>query len=192
MTRIVAGVAGGRRLEVPTAGTRPTSERVREALFSRLEHYGVVRGARVVDLCAGSGALGLEAASRGAAEVALVDSAKPAVAACQRNARSLGLAGVRVVKASASAYVEGAAGAPVDLVLIDPPYDADQESLAAMLEPLARAEDPWLVPGAVVVVERSTRSPEPPWPAGLRRFSHKRYGETAVWFAEPAAGDHAD
>ena len=78
MTRIVAGTVGGRRIEVPRSGTRPTSERVREALFARLDHYGVLDGARVLDLCAGSGALGLEAASRGAGEVALVDSSRSA------------------------------------------------------------------------------------------------------------------
>lgn len=79
MTRIVAGTAGGHRIDVPRSGTRPTSERVREALFARLEHYGIVEGARVLDLCAGSGALGLEAASRGADDVTLVDSARSAV-----------------------------------------------------------------------------------------------------------------
>lgn len=189
MTRIVAGSAGGRRIEVPTAGTRPTSERVREALFSRLEHLGVVSGARVLDLCAGSGALGLEAASRGAAEVALVDSARGAVAVCLRNARSLGLAGVRAVRAGAAAYLAGAAGAPVDLVLIDPPYDMDAGSLSEILAPLTRAEDPWLAEGAVVVVERATRSGEPEWPTGLRRFSSRKYGETTVWFAEPSGAD---
>lgn len=189
MTRIVAGSAGGRRIEVPAAGTRPTSERVREALFSRLEHLGVLDGARVLDLCAGSGALGLEAASRGAAEVALVDSAKGAVTVCQRNARSLGLAGVRVVKASAAGYLAGAAEAPVDLVLIDPPYGMDSAALSEILAPLARERDPWLAEGAVVVVERATRSGEPDWPPGLRRFASKKYGETTVWFAEPSGED---
>ena len=187
MTRIVAGTAGGRRIEVPGAGTRPTSERVREALFSRLEHYGLVEGASVLDLCAGSGALGLEAASRGAGEVTLVDSSRSATTVCRRNARSLGLAGVRVATATAAAFLAGAAGAPMDLVLVDPPYGLGREGLAAMLAPLARGGDPWLAPGAVVVVERSTRSPEPAWPTGLERFAHRRYGETALWFAEPAA-----
>ncbi|WP_366180079.1 16S rRNA (guanine(966)-N(2))-methyltransferase RsmD [Actinomyces timonensis] len=188
MTRIVAGSAGGRRLEVPVSGTRPTSERVREALFSRLEHLGVVEGARVLDLCAGSGALGLEAASRGAVEVVLVDSARGAVTACRRNACSLGLAGVRAVRASAAGYLAGVAGAPVDLVLIDPPYGMDAAGLDAILAPLAREEDPWLAEASVVVVERAARSGEPEWPAGLRRFASKRYGETTVWFAEPAPG----
>ena len=88
--------------------------------------------------------------------------------------------------AKAAAFLAGAAGAPADLVLIDPPYDLSEEELTAILTPLARNEDPWLAPRAVVVVERSTRSPEPTWPAGLERFADKRYGETTIWFAEPA------
>ena len=186
MTRIVAGTVGGRRIEVPRSGTRPTSERVREALFARLDHYGVLDGARVLDLCAGSGALGLEAASRGAGEVALVDSSRSASQTCQRNIRSLGLSGVSAVTAKAATFLAGPAGTPADLVLIDPPYELSEEELAAILIPLVRSEDPWLAPRTVVVVERSTRSPEPTWPAGLERFADKRYGETTLWFAEPA------
>ena len=186
MTRIVAGTVGGRRIEVPRSGTRPTSERVREALFARLDHYGVLDGARVLDLCAGSGALGLEAASRGAGEVALVDSSRSASQTCQRNIRSLGLSGVSAVTAKAATFLAGPAGTPADLVLIDPPYELSEEELAAILIPLVRSADPWLAPRTVVVVERSTRSPEPTWPAGLERFADKRYGETTIWFAEPA------
>ncbi|MBE6481364.1 MAG: 16S rRNA (guanine(966)-N(2))-methyltransferase RsmD [Actinomyces ruminicola] len=185
MTRIVAGSAGGRRIDVPAGGTRPTSERVREALFGRLEHYGVIDGARVLDLCAGSGALGLEAASRGATDVTLVDASRRATRVCDANIRALGLRGVRSATAKAEAFLAGAAGAPVDLVLLDPPYDVDETTLAAMLAPLPRRQDPWLAPGAVVVVERSSRSPEPKWPAGLRCFSTRKYGETTLWFAEP-------
>ena len=186
MTRIVAGTAGGRRIEVPRTGTRPTSERVREALFARLEHNGAIDGARVLDLCAGSGALGLEAASRGARDVTLVDSSRGASETCRRNIRALDLKEVTAVTAKAAAFLAGAAGIPVDLVLLDPPYELSEEELTAILTPLARSEDPWLAPRAVVVVERSTRSPEPTWPAGLERFADKRYGETVIWFAEPA------
>lgn len=195
MTRIVAGSAGGRRLEVPRSGTRPTSERVREALFARLDHYGVLEGARVLDLCAGSGALGLEAASRGAAEVTLVDSSHAAIAVCQRNIRSLALpTRTRAVTAKAATYLDGPAGTAVDLVLIDPPYGMREEEVSAMLTPLARREDPWLAPASVVVVERSARSPEPAWPDGLGSFASKDYGETRVWFAEltAAPGSVAD
>ena len=186
MTRIVAGTVGGRRIEVPRSGTRPTSERVREALFARLDHYGVLDGARVVDLCAGAGALGLEAASRGAGDVTLVDSSRTATETCRRNIRALGLRGVRAVTAKAAIFLSGAAGAPVDLVLLDPPYELSEEDLTAILTPLIRSEDPWLTASAVVVVERSTRSPEPTWPEGMRRFADKRYGETTIWFAELA------
>ena len=157
MTRIVAGTVGGRRIEVPRSGTRPTSERVREALFARLDHYGVLEGARVLDLCAGSGALGLEAASRGAGDVTLVDSSRAATDTCRRNIRALGLNKVTAVTAKAATFLTGAAGAPVDLVLIDPPYDLTQEELTDILTPLARSVAPWLAPRAVVVVERSTR-----------------------------------
>ena len=191
MTRIVAGSVGGRRIEVPRRGTRPTSERVRESLFGRLEHYGALDGARVLDLCAGSGALGLEAASRGAGEVVLVDSSRAAVAVCRANIRALGLRGVRAACAKATSFLAGPAFAPMDLVLIDPPYDLDEAGVAAMLAPLVRRRDPWLAPGAVVVLERSARSPEPAWPAGLGRFGERRYGETRVWFAEPGGTGEA-
>ena len=135
MTRIVAGTVGGRRIEVPRSGTRPTSERVREALFARLDHYGVLDGARVLDLCAGSGALGLEAASRGAGDVTLVDSSRAATDTCRRNIRALGLNEVTAVTAKAATFLTGAAGAPADLVLIDPPYDLPQEELTDILTP---------------------------------------------------------
>lgn len=185
MTRIVAGTVGGRTIAVPPKGTRPTSDRVREAIFSRLEHLGVLDGGRVLDLYAGSGALGIEAASRGAAEVVLVDSARRAVDVARRNVTDLGLAGtVRVVADAAERYAAGAAG-PFDLVLLDPPYDLAEDALAGVLEHLAVPGV--LAPGAVVVVERSTRSPEPAWPAGMRAFARKDYGETAVHYAEPAA-----
>lgn len=186
MTRIVAGRARGRRLAVPRgAATRPTADRVREALFSRLQHEDVLDGARVLDLYAGSGALGLEAASRGAAHVVLVDSAPAASAACRRNVAALGLEGVSVRAQAVSTFLAGDVDAPYDLVLLDPPYDLPETTLATVLDALVTGE--WLAAGAVVVVERSARSPEPQWPAGLARYAERRYGETRLWFAEPAA-----
>ncbi|MFC7405485.1 16S rRNA (guanine(966)-N(2))-methyltransferase RsmD [Georgenia alba] len=182
MTRIVAGAAGGRTLQVPRSGTRPTSERVREALFSRLEHLGVVRDAEVLDLYAGSGALGLEAASRGAARVILVESARPAAGLIRRNAASLEL-DVEVVPARVETYLAGPPR-PSHLALLDPPYDLDDAALARVLERLAAG---WLHPDAVVVVERSRRSPEPAWPAGLSLLDERTYGDTRAWFAEPDA-----
>ncbi len=179
MTRIIAGSAGGRTLDVPPTGTRPTSDRVREALFSRLGHADVLDGATVWDLYAGSGALGLEAASRGAAAVVLVESRSRAADVCRRNAARLGLRQVRVVVQHVAAFLERAAG-PVDVVLVDPPYDLGEEELAAVLAGVA----PHLAEGAVVVVERAVRTPEPTWPADVVRTGEKRYGETVLWYAE--------
>ncbi|PFG43721.1 16S rRNA (guanine966-N2)-methyltransferase [Isoptericola jiangsuensis] len=200
MTRIVAGTVGGRTLVVPPSGTRPTSERVREAMFSRLEHDGVVDGGHVLDLFAGSGALGLEAASRGAARVTLVDSGRKAAEVARRNVADLGLgAVVRVLAEPAERYAarladaaRAGAGDGLDLVLLDPPYDLAADVLDAVLADLA-------VPGvlassAVVVVERAKRSGEPAWPARLARFAAKTYGDTTVHYAEvvDAGGSDAD
>ncbi|MCK0118732.1 16S rRNA (guanine(966)-N(2))-methyltransferase RsmD [Isoptericola sp. S6320L] len=192
MTRIVSGTVGGRTLAVPTSGTRPTSERVREAMFSRLEHYGVIDGGRVLDLFAGSGALGIEAASRGASEVLLVESARKAADVARRNVATLGLGGtVRVLaepaeRCAARLASDGGAGGPVvpfDLVLIDPPYDLAGAALAGILVDLAAPGV--LAPEAVVVVERARRSGEPEWPDGLVPIASKTYGDTTVHYAEP-------
>lgn len=192
MTRIVAGTAGGRTLQVPRRGTRPTSERVREALFSRLEHLGVVSGARVLDLYAGSGALGLEAASRGALAVTLVESSRDAADVCRRNVAALGLRGVVVVAERAERFVQRRPAAPWDLVLVDPPYDVAEADLGTVLADVA----PDVADDGVLVVERSSRSPEPTWPAGWEGVERRAYGETVVWFGErtppevdPAAGE---
>ncbi len=182
MTRIVAGVAKGRVLKVPLKGTRPTSQRVREALFSRLEHRGVLEGARVVDLYAGSGALGLEAASRGAAKVELVEKASGAAKILAQNIRATGL-DVELRRSSVESFLQGRTGEPltgdVDLALVDPPYDLPEGELAQVLALLG----PWLTQDTLVVVERSTRSPEPLWPDFLVREDERRWGETVAWFA---------
>lgn len=186
MTRVVAGTVGGRSLEVPPKGTRPTSERVREALFSRLEHLGVLDGARVLDLYAGSGALGIEAVSRGAAHATLVEHARVAADVCRRNARALGLTDrVAVVAERAERFAGRPAVAPWDLVLVDPPYDVSDEDLAQVLLGVAGSLDL----DAVVVVERAARGAEPSWPPGVERFDVRAYGDTRVWFAEPAHPD---
>lgn len=184
MTRIIAGSAGGRRIETPRGdGTRPTSDRVREALFGALESRGAIRGARVLDLFAGSGALGLEAASRGAADVVLVDSSRPSVQCARRNVAALGLPGVTVVQSTVQRYLSGSPGAaaPADLAFLDPPYALPEEELTGVLAALAGPG--WLGADALVVVERSGRSPEPRWPAGLLGDGVRRYGETALWTA---------
>ncbi|KPN18324.1 MULTISPECIES: 16S rRNA (guanine(966)-N(2))-methyltransferase RsmD [Arthrobacter] len=191
MSRIIAGVAGGSTLSsVPGSGTRPTTDRVKEALFSRLESYGILDGAYVLDLFAGSGSLGVESASRGAARVDLVELAEKPAGVCRANAamvnRILGSERVRVHRTKAESYLQRVPpGLVWDLVFLDPPYPLDEDGLAAVLQSLS----PRLAPGAVVVVERSTRSPEPVWPAGMERFSEKAYGETTLWFAEPAGAE---
>lgn len=184
MTRIIAGRFGGRRLEVPAKGTRPTSDRVREALFSRLEHLGVVAYANVLDLYAGSGALGLEAASRGAARVTLVDAAKAAVVVAQKNVRALGLRSEQatVVQDDALRYASRIDQA-FDLVFLDPPYDLPAPQLAAVLAELARPGV--LASDAIVVVEQASRSAAPKLPDRLVEFDAKKYGETVVRFVEP-------
>lgn len=182
MTRIVAGTLGGRTIAVPPKGTRPTSERVREALFSRLEHGDRLAGARVIDLFAGSGALGIEAASRGAVAVRLVDAVKQAAAVCQRNVTSLGLHGrVEVVTDRAERPAALAAAEPWDLALVDPPYDLPEDTLTQVLVALA----PVMATDGLVVVERSARSGEPAWPDGWGRDDRRAYGETVLWFATP-------
>jgi 16S rRNA (guanine966-N2)-methyltransferase len=188
MTRIIAGRAGGRRLVTPRgSATRPTSDRVREAVFSRLEHLDVLDGATVVDLFAGSGALGLEAASRGARRVLLVDHHRGAVSAIRANAAVLSAAGVSAVVEVHADGVERVLTGPapsggVDLGFVDPPYDLGEAELGTVLARLVT----WLAPEAVVVVERSSRSPEPLWPSQLCRTDDRRYGETRVWFAVAA------
>jgi 16S rRNA (guanine966-N2)-methyltransferase len=190
MTRIISGAAGGRTLRTPEGGsTRPTSDRVREALFSRLEHRHLLTGAHVLDLYAGSGALGLEAASRGAELVLLVESNRKAVAVIRQNITTVGQPGVRVLADTVLRVLSGGppSGIRMDLVLIDPPYDVREEALTEVLTALVERE--WLASEAFVVVERSTRSPQPTWPKGLELSGEKRYGDTAVWFAEPPVDD---
>ena len=154
MTRIVAGSAKGRTLAVPKSGTRPTSERVREALFSRLDHMNVLDGATVLDLYAGTGALGLEAMSRGGAHATLVEKASAAARVASANVRSTGLP------------------ARVDIA---------EEDMTTVLASLG----PWIVPDALVVVERSTRAPAPTWPDFLVLEDQRTWGETVAYFAGP-------
>jgi len=189
VTRIIAGAAGGVRLDVPSAGTRPTSDRVRESLFGALDSADALYGARVLDLYAGSGALGLEAASRGAGSVDLVERAKSAAAVARRNAdnvrRSIGdgAPAVRVHANPVGTWLRGASG-PFDLVFLDPPYDLPAAELDENLAALRGA----LSPDALVIVERSARSGAPGWAAaGLEPIRDRAYGDTALWWGRPAA-----
>jgi 16S rRNA (guanine966-N2)-methyltransferase len=194
VTRIISGAFGGRRIDVPAgAGTRPTSDRVREALFARLDHQDALARARVLDLYAGSGALGLESLSRGAAFATFVESDRSAVDVLRRNVRSLLSSDNQadeVVQVLAEpvqkVLLRGPSGVAYDLVVADPPYGLVEEDLADVLALLPR--NGWLAADALVVVERSARSPEPRWPADLAAVDERRYGETRVWFAR-AAGD---
>lgn len=187
VTRIIAGYAGSLTLRVPKSGTRPTSDRVREAIFSALESRDAIHGATVLDLYAGSGALGLEAASRGASAVVLVERSAQAATVAKRNASAVTAAArskapsVTVVTQAVRSYLERG-GVRAHLVFIDPPYELSEADLAADLEQLV----PLLDADAVVVVERSSRTPEPSWPAGLAPERRKDYGETVVWWASPA------
>ena len=186
MTRIISGLAGGRVIRTPPGeGTRPTSDRVREALFSRLEHLDVVSRANVLDLYAGSGALGLEAASRGAARALLVETDRVAVAVVRQNVADLGLAEVSVRADTVErVLISGPASdeSRFDLVFADPPYDLSEEAMAGVL--LLLVTHKWLSDDALVVVERSARSPEPRWPKGLVGAGERRYGDTKMWFAD--------
>jgi 16S rRNA (guanine966-N2)-methyltransferase len=191
VTRIISGAFGGRQIDVPPgASTRPTSDRVREALFGRLDHQDVLPGARVLDLYAGSGALGLEALSRGARTATFVENDRGALDALRRNVASLvqGQTGGRttVIPETVQRALLRGAGAAYDVVLADPPYSLEEAELADVLALLPRHG--WLAPDALVVVERSSRSPEPRWPAELASVDERRYGETRVWWAR-AAGD---
>lgn len=184
MTRIIAGAAGGRRLQTPAGrDTRPTTDRVREALFSAITTWaGSLADLEVLDLYAGSGALGLEAWSRGARRVTLVESDRRTVGVIAANVRALGAGGAaRVVTGSVSTVLARGPERPCDLVLSDPPYPLGEEALAADLALLV--EHGWLTPDALVVVERSSRSPEPAWPAGLVDVERRTYGETTLWLA---------
>ena len=191
MTRIIAGSARGARLEVPGAGTRPTSDRVRESLFGALESLSAIADARVLDLYAGSGALGLEALSRGAASVEFVERGRQAAAIVRRNAavvaKAGGLSVGRVHESPVHAFLQRAIG-PYDLVFTDPPYDLDDAAMTADLIALA----PLLSEDAVVVVERARRSTPPEFTtAGLELFREKSYGDTTLWWAEPASDEES-
>jgi 16S rRNA (guanine966-N2)-methyltransferase len=178
--RVVGGRLGGRRLRpVPGTTTRPTSDRVREALFQVLGDR--VQGARVLDLFAGTGALAIEALSRGAGSAVLVEQAAPAVAVIRANLDALGLAGqARVRRTRAETYLRTQRDGPFDLVLLDPPYGAPVGLVAGLLGRLARDA---LAPGAVVVVEAAARAEPPPWPAALHPDPPRRYGDTALHLA---------
>lgn len=189
MTRIISGFAGSLTLFVPKSGTRPTSDRVREAIFSALDARNALQGMRVLDLYAGSGALGLEAASRGARVVTLVENSFGAAAMCRKNQAALERSapkGTELKIAVSSQPVQSFLASTkdgFDVVFIDPPYDLSEGELAHNLSALA----PLVAPDALVVLERSSRSPEPTWGQFFSLDRRKDYGDTTLWYAHPAA-----
>lgn len=184
MTRIIAGFAGSLRLAVPERGTRPTSDRVREAIFSALQARDALAGKSVVDLYAGSGALGLEAASRGASNVTLVERNAATAQVCRDNASRVmrnapGGSPEIVVIAQSVARFLASSTATWDVAFLDPPYELPNEDLELDLVALV----PRLALGAILVVERGSKSPEPTWSEGVEFNRRKVYGDTTLWWA---------
>ena len=179
MTRIVGGMAGGRRLVMPQGRhTRPTSERTREGLFSALEAaHRTLHGRAFLDLYAGSGAVGLEAASRGSAPVLLVEHAPGALAALRSNVAALALAHVDVVADQVERVLARPAPQQFDIVFLDPPYADPVEPALQLL-----IDNGWLADDATVVVERATRTGAPTWPADLSEDRARRYGDSTLWY----------
>lgn len=188
MTRVIAGKAGGRRLAVPAGrNTRPTSDKAREAMFSTLEALrGTIYGARMLDLFGGSGAVGLEALSRGAAHTLLVESDASAVRTIKENVRTVGLPGAEVRADKAERVITGRPPAdPYDLVFLDPPYAVTDDQVREMLITLRSGG--WLSEDVLVTVERSTRGGEFGWPEGFEPLRSRRYGEGTLWYGRAAA-----
>ncbi|KAA0024258.1 16S rRNA (guanine(966)-N(2))-methyltransferase RsmD [Antrihabitans cavernicola] len=187
MPRIVAGVARGRRLQVPPAGTRPTSDRVREAVFNAIVSRIDLDGARVLDLYAGSGALGLEALSRGAGHVLLVESDAKAAGTVKDNAAVVNMPGSVVRVSSVAAVLATAPDEPYDLVFADPPYAVSDDSVESDL--VALLAHSWVETDSVVALERSSRSPDTTWPAGYEVLRVRKYGEAKIELARVIATD---
>jgi len=200
MTRIIAGIAGSRQLAAPASPTRPTSDRIRESIFNRLENWDALEGARVVDLYAGTGALALEAISRGAASAVLVEKDAKAAAVCAKNIGFIEAAlqaakvkaSMRVQQKSVDAYLSTAGSVEFDLVFIDPPYDIENRDITENLSKVA----PLLAMDAIVVLERSSRTPRAELPADLVLEDEKSYGDTVVYWigraADQTANDEAE
>jgi 16S rRNA (guanine966-N2)-methyltransferase len=187
MTRIIAGAHGGRRLSAPAgAQTRPTSDRVREAFFSALDTMVDLDGARFADLYAGSGAVGLEALSRGATYALLVEADARAARVIRDNIVALRAGeSARLVTGKVSQVLAGPPeGGPYDVVFADPPYAVPDDEVTGMQQALV--DNGWLAGDAVVVIERSTRTAvrgEPlSWVDGITPDRDRRYGETTLWY----------
>lgn len=189
MTRVIAGQARGRRLRVPSAGTRPTTDRVRESLFASLESMLLAEGrtwadVSVCDAYAGSGAVALEAWSRGSPRVCVIESAVAAVKVIESNIDQVGAGSAVSVLARSVAAVFSTppVGGSFDVLFLDPPYEVPATEIIALVT--SAAEHGWLSPEAVVVVERSARDEQVPFPAddGFVEVKQRRYGESALWY----------
>jgi 16S rRNA (guanine966-N2)-methyltransferase len=184
MTRIITGQARGRRLAVPKKGTRPTSDRVREAIFSSVESWLLRTGREwsgisVLDLYAGSGALGLESWSRGARSAMLIDSEPQAVRTIEANITELGADTVTCVRSDVYRWTQTATGR-YDLCFIDPPYAVSADDLRSVIDLL---RDRRLLQGsALVVVERPTSDGDSPFPNAVTEVSTRTYGDTSIWY----------
>jgi 16S rRNA (guanine966-N2)-methyltransferase len=178
--RIVAGLAKGRRLATPAGATRPTSDRAREALFNTLAGLVELDGASVLDLFAGTGAVGLEALSRGASRAVFVESDRAAADVLKRNVDTVGLAGAQLVRRPVAAYLDAASEDSFDVVFADPPYALTDEVLASHLGQLCAGS--WLASNAVIIVERSARGAAPTWPDCITALREKKYGEGVLWY----------
>lgn len=185
MTRIIAGLAGSLKLTSPAKVTRPTSDRIRESIFSRLESRDEISGARVLDLYAGTGALALESASRGAALSWMVERDGKAAAVCVANLKIVAKALLKeevefdgkVINKSVTAFLAAPGETEFNLVFIDPPYEITNDEIIADLEALRGC-----IKDATVVVERSSRTDTPVWPTGFTLDDEKSYGDTVVYW----------
>lgn len=182
MTRIIGGVAGGRRIAVPPRGARPTTDRVRESLFNILTARHDLTGLAVLDLYAGSGALGLEALSRGAASALFVESDPRNASVIARNIETLGLAGATVRRGAVASVVAAGTASAADLVLADPPYDLDAAEVEAVLAALTAHG--WVRQGTIAVVERAAGGAPLTWPHGWSVWPQRVYGDTRLELAE--------
>lgn len=167
---------------MPRTGTRPTTDRVRESLFNLLTARLELSGLSVLDLYAGSGALGLEALSRGAVSAVFVESDQRAASVIDKNIAALGVAGATVRRGAVATVLASAAAQPVDLVLVDPPYTMDAAELEAVLEALTRGG--WTTTGTVAVVERPKSGPALTWADGWDVWPSRTYGDTRLELAE--------
>lgn len=185
MTRIIAGLAGSLKLTSPAKVTRPTSDRIRESIFSRLEARNLIDGAKVLDLYAGTGALALESASRGAALTWMVERDGKAAAVCVANLKVVAKALLKeeiefdgkVVNKSVTSFLATPGETEFNLVFIDPPYEITNDEIVADLESLKP-----ILKEATIVVERSSRTEAPTWPTGYTLDDEKSYGDTVVYW----------